>query len=403
MGTSRREKVTRCILLVMGIFAESEATGSGRVYLDWNATAPVRQVALDAWLDVMRHGWANANSLHAEGKLAAARLADARERIAASTLTRAGEWIFTSGATESIHAALYGAARARRGLRRIVSSQGEHACVRAILADLESQGCEVVRVGLSATGQWDPSEVLEACDPTSTALCTLIWANNETGAVSDVLTVAHELKARRIPLHLDAVQIPGRLPFSLSELPVNLVSISGHKFGAPKGIGALYARRAAAWTPWMLGGEQERGRRAGTSNVAGAIAMTAALEEAARSDFAGMTRLRDGFENAVQARVPGVCVLGVKGARLPNTTALCVDGVESSPLLLRLDDLGFAVSSGSACTSGRTDPSPVLLAMGLTVAQAHTTIRISMGETTTQDDLARLVAVLAEVVPDLRG
>lgn len=373
-----------------------------RIYLDWNATAPPDPASLEAWTDSMREAWANANSLHGEGKRAAARLQEARETLARRTATVAGEWVFTSGGTESIHTAIYGAVRARKGRRRIVTSQGEHACVRAILSDLESQGFEIVRVGLDAQGRWDPVEVARQCDA-DTALATLIWANNETGAVSDVRAVADLLVEKRVPLHLDAVQVPGRLPFRLDAVPVGLVSISGHKFGAPKGIGALFVRRATPWARWMLGGEQERGRRAGTSNVAGAAAMAVALEQACERDPVAMGRLRDAFERRLREGVPGILVVSEGAERLPNTSALSVEGVESSPLLLRLDDRGFAVSSGSACTSGRTDPSPVLLAMGLSPAQAHATIRVSLGPTTTAAQLERFADILIEEIPRLRG
>lgn len=392
----------RCILPVMENLDQMASEGSDRLYLDWNATAPTRTCAKDVWIDCLEDGWANANSLHQEGKRASARLDAARQTLAETTNTQPGEWVFTSGATESIHAALYGAANARGGKRRIVTSQGEHACTRAVLADLEEQGYEIHEVGLSRSGQWDPFEVLLACDPALTVCATLIWANNETGAVSPVEEIAVQLRKRRIPLHLDAVQVPGRIPMDLGALESGMVSISGHKFGAPKGIGALHVRRGTAWAPWMLGGEQERSRRAGTSNVAGAVAMAAAFAEAARVDFSAIASRRDRFESALQSAVPGILVLGQGTPRLPNTSALSVEGVESSPLLLRLDDRGIAVSSGSACTSGRTDPSPVLLAMGLTPAQAHATIRVSIGETTTDADLDRLVAVLAQEIPALR-
>ena len=392
----------RCILPVMENLDQIASEGSDRLYLDWNATAPIRTCAKDVWIDSLEHDWANANSLHQEGKRAAARLDAARQTLAETTNTQPGEWIFTSGATESIHAALYGAANARGGKRRIVTSQGEHACTRAVLADLEEQGYEIHEVGLSRSGQWDPFEVLLACDPALTVCASLIWANNETGAVSPVEEVAAQLRKRRIPLHLDAVQVPGRIPMDLGALEAGLVSISGHKFGAPKGIGALHVRRGTAWAPWMLGGEQERSRRAGTSNAAGAAAMAAAFAEAASTNVVEIAARRDRFERALATAVPGVLVLGQGTPRLPNTSALSVDGVESSPLLLRLDDRGIAVSSGSACTSGRTDPSPVLLAMGLTPAQAHATIRVSIGEATTDADLDRLVAVLAQEIPALR-
>lgn len=374
----------------------------GRVYLDWNATSPPRGEAMDALDACLRAAWANANSLHVEGKAAARRLDEARSALARSTATSPGEWIFTSGGTESIHTAIYGAARARKGRKRIVTSKGEHASTRAVLEDLEAQGFEIVRVGLDEQGRWDPVEVARCCDA-NTALVSLIWANNETGAVSDVQMAAELLLERRVPLHLDAVQVPGRIPFRLDELPVGLLSLSGHKFGSAKGIGALFVRKATPWSRWMLGGEQERGRRAGTSNVAGAVSMGVALELAVSDDFARMGQLRDGFEQALLGRVPDLHVLGSGVERLPNTSALVVDGVESSALLLRLDDRGFAISSGSACTSGRTDPSPVLLAMGLGDAQAHATIRVSFGPTTSERDLGRLGEVLAEEIPGLRG
>lgn len=384
----------------MGKNETPSADLDGRVYLDWNATARPDPVALEVWMECVREGWANASSLHAEGQRAAERLREARATLARATGASAGEWVFTSGGTESIHAAIHGALRARPGRRRVVASAGEHACVRAILATLEESGVEVVRAGLDSEGRWDPREVAGLCDA-STALATLVWANNETGAVSDVATAAALLAERRVPLHLDAVQVPGRLPLRLDSLAVAMVSISGHKFGAPKGIGALYVRRATPWRAWMEG-EQERGRRGGTSNVAGASAMAVALERACGRDASAMARLRDGFERMVLERVPGTLVVSGGAARLPNTSLIVLDGVESAAALLRLDDRGFAVSSGSACTAGRTDPSPVLLAMGLSDAQAHRGLRVSIGPDTRESDLERLAEVLAEEVPRLR-
>lgn len=382
----------------MGLFSQTPQ----RVYLDWNATAPLLPAARDAWMQAAETAWANANSLHAEGKAAGRVLEEARERIAALTGGAAGEWIFTSGGTESIHAALYGCVSARGARRRIVSSQGEHASTRAILDDLQSRGFEVVRVGLSAEGHWDPDEVLAASDPACTAMVSLIWAHNETGAISDVGSVAARLRERKIPLHLDAVQVPGRSPFDLSLLPAALVSVSGHKFGAPKGIGGLFVRRATPWRRWMLGGEQERGRRSGTSNVAGAHAMATALAEAVSTDVAALARRRDAFESRLEATIPGMVRIG-GGLRLPQTSLVCFDGVDSAPLLLRLDDRGIAVSSGSACTSGRTDPSPTLLAMGLSAARAHGALRVSFGPATAPRALEHLASVLADEVAALRA
>ncbi|MCB9496257.1 MAG: cysteine desulfurase [Fibrobacteria bacterium] len=388
----------------MGKISEGARFGlePGRIYLDWNATAPLRASAREAWLEAGAVGWANANSLHREGRIAAEFLTRARETFASTTGTSPGEWVFTSGATESIHAAILGCAAARPTRRRIVTSLGEHAVVRSVLAGLEGQGWEIVRVGLGPDGAWSAQEVLDASHPETTGMVSLIWASNETGAVSEVEEVAKELRRRRIPLHLDAVQVPGRIPFGLSVVPATFASLSGHKFGAPKGVGALFIRRAAPWTRWMAGGEQERGRRGGTSNVAGIHSMATALAEAVVADVSAWNPLRDDFESRVLARVPGSHRVG-GGVRLPQTSALRFDGVESSALLLRLDDLGIAVSSGSACTSGRTDPSPVLLGMGLTSGQAHQTIRVSFGDGTIPSDLDLLLDRLVQEVPALRG
>jgi cysteine desulfurase len=374
-----------------------------RFYLDWNATSPVWPEAIEAVAESLREGWGNASSLHQEGRRAADRAALAREALAEWTRSRALEWILTSGGTESIHAAILGAVAARPGKNRIVTSQGEHSCTMGVVDELEKNGCEVVRVGLSALGAWDPSEVLDAADPDRTAVVSLIWANNETGVVSPVRDLARELKVRRIPLHLDAVQCFGRVPVDLSTIPVSMVSLSAHKFGGPKGIGALFVRQGTAWSRWMQGGNQERARRGGTVNVPGAAGMRAAIGKARTVDLERIRRGRDHLEKTVLSRIPGCRVVGGCVERLPNTSCLCLPGCDSSTLLDRLDARGYAVASGSACTTGVADPSHVLLAMGMSPEDAHATIRISTGFATDFDQMGAFADVLAQEADSVRA
>lgn len=374
-----------------------------RLYLDWNATSPVWPQAVEAAADSMRGSWGNASSLHEEGRKASETASRAREALAEWTRSRTLEWILTSGGTESIHAAIHGTVAARPGRRRIVTSRGEHSCTLGVVAELERRGCEVVRVGLDDRGAWDPREVLAAADPAQTALVSLIWANNETGVVSPVDDLARELKARRIPLHLDAVQCFGRIPVDLARVPASMVSLSGHKFGSPKGIGALFVRQGTPWSRWMQGGNQERARRGGTVNAPGAAGMRAAVEAARTVDVDRIRRGRETLEERILERLPGCRLVGAGAERLPNTTCLCLPGCDSSTLLDRLDARGFAVASGSACTTGVADPSHVLLAMGMTPEDAHATIRISTGHATDFDALEAFVEVLAAEAAAVRA
>jgi cysteine desulfurase len=374
-----------------------------RVYLDWNATAPVWPEAVEAVAQAMQMCWGNASSLHEEGRKAGQIANTARETLAGWTRSRALEWILTSGGTESIHTAIHGAVRARKEKRRIVTSQGDHSCTLGVVGELEKQGFEVVRVGLRPNGAWDPDEVLAAADPACTALVSLIWANNETGVISPVQDLSRELKARRIPLHLDAVQCFGRIAVDLSTVPVAMVSLSAHKFGGPKGMGALFVRQGTAWTRWMQGGNQERSRRGGTVNVPGAAGMAAAIEQTKSADIDKIRRIRDRMEVAILERIPDARIVGGEADRLPNTSCVCIPGCDSSTLLDRLDVRGYAVASGSACTTGVADPSHVLLAMGMAPEDAHASIRISIGCMTDSDVMSEFVESVGMEVSAVRG
>lgn len=374
-----------------------------RTYLDWNATAPPWPEAVEAVSRALREDWGNASSLHEEGRRAAEIVQEAHQALADWTNTRPIEWILTSGGTESIHAAILGCAASRGERRRIVTSAGEHACVLGVASVLERQGWEIVRVGLRPDGTWDPEEVLDACDPATTALASLIWANNETGAISDVGAVASRLRMRHVPLHLDAVQCFGRIPVDLADVPASFVSLSAHKFGAPKGIGALFVRQGAPWTRWMQGGGQERSRRGGTINAPGAAGLVAAIAEVRGFDWTEISSAREDMEHCILDSIPEARVLAANARRLPNTTSLVVPGADSSTLLSRLDSEGFAVSSGSACSTGRPEPSHVLLAMGLSPQDAHCVLRVSMGRTTTRAELESFSAAVARGAESIRA
>jgi cysteine desulfurase len=374
-----------------------------RVYLDWNATSPPCPEALDAVTRAMREDWGNASSLHEEGRRAADSADIARRILAEWTHSRAIEWILTSGGTESVHAAVLGCARARGNRRRLVISAGEHSCTLGVAGVLEEDGWEVVRVPLRGDGTWDPIDVLEACDPAVTALASLIWANNETGAISDAAAVATQLRRRRIPLHLDAVQCFGRIPVDLSIVPASFVSLSAHKFGGPKGIGALFARQGTPWARWMQGGNQERSRRGGTVNGPGAAGLAAAAEVAHGRGWTEIVSCRDALEIGILDGIPGARILATNALRLPNTSCVVLPGADSATLLDRLDARGFAVASGSACTTGIAEPSHVLLAMGIPAEDAHATIRVSMGPSTRMEEILRFIPVLSQEVAAVRA
>ena len=374
-----------------------------RRYLDWNATAIPDPRVIEGLREAFASAWGNASSLHADGRRAAEQADTAREELAGWTSSRPQEWILTSGSTEALHTGILGTWLARSPARRIVSSQGEHEAVLEALSLAERLGAETFRVPLDGQGCWDPEAVLRACDA-DTALVALIWAGNETGAVSDVQALAEELSRREIPLLLDATQAFGRLPVDLSRLSANLITVSGHKIGGPKGIGALFVRSGTPWLPWMRGGGQERGRRGGTTNAPGAAGFAEAIRivraRGIPSDWAAQ---RTRFEALLQERLPEVQIASAEAERLPNTTCALIPGVDSQSLLNRLDALGFAVSSGSACSSGRTEPSHVLTAMGIPDALAHGALRISTGPATPWEDLAALLDVLPREAARIRS
>jgi len=377
------------------------------IYWDYNAAAPLRpEVARALARAFTEGGFGNPSSVHHAGREARGRLDSARARVARVLGCEPKEVCFTGSGSEADALALKGAFLARRdpNRRRIVSSALEHPAVLAALTQLEKQGAEVVRLKPGADGLVRAEAVLDALTP-ETALCSLMWANNETGVVQPVAEVARTCRQRGILFHTDAVQVAGKLPLSLREVDADLLALSAHKFGGPAGAGALVVRKGVdvqALTP----GHQEAGRRGGTQNVPYAEALALALELAQADQEASSARvgvLRDTFEREVLASLPDVTVNGAGAPRVPNTSNLHIHGADGEALLIALDLEGICVSSGAACASGTLTPSHVLTSMGLTPAQAHASLRFSLGPGTTEAEVERVVAALRTHVPRARA
>ncbi|WNG48696.1 cysteine desulfurase [Archangium minus] len=377
------------------------------IYWDHNAAAPVRpEVATLLSRAFSEGGWGNASSVHRSGREARGRLDAARARVARVLGCEPKEVCFTSSGSESDALALKGAWLARKEprRRRVVTSTIEHPAVLAALKQLEAQGAEVVRVSPGRNGQVALEAMLEALTP-ETVLCSLMWANNETGVVQPVAELSRACRQRGILFHTDAVQAAGKLPTHLREVDADLLTLSAHKFGGPAGAGVLVVRKGVevqALTP----GHQEAGLRGGTQNVPYAEALALALElahEEQPTHAARVQTLRDTFEYEVRSRLADVTVNGEGALRVPNTSNLCFHGADGEALLIALDLEGICVSSGAACASGTLTPSHVLLAMGLTPAQAHGALRFSLGPTTTEAEVLRVVEALTTHVPRARA
>jgi len=376
------------------------------IYWDHNAAAPVRpQVATLLARAFSEGGWGNASSVHRSGREARGRLDAARARVARVLGCEPKEVCFTGSGSEADALALKGTWLARKEpkRRRVVTSTLEHPAVLAALKQLEALGAEVVRVRSGRDGRVPLEALLDALTP-ETLLCSLMWANNETGVVQPAAEVSRACRQRGILFHTDAVQAVGKLPTHLREVDADLLALSAHKFGGPAGAGVLVVRKGVevqALTP----GHQEAGLRGGTQNIPYAEALALALELAHAEQPAHAARvqgLRDTFEREVRAHLPDVTVNG-EAARVPNTSNLCFHGADGEALLIALDLEGICASSGAACASGTLTPSHVLLAMGLTPAQAHGSLRFSLGPETTEADVARVVEALVTHVPRARA
>jgi cysteine desulfurase len=375
-----------------------------RVYVDYNATTPVDPEVLAVMRPWLETSFGNPSSIHFAGREAHSAIDRARVAVAALLNASASEVVFTSGGTEADCLALFGVLRAVSAPRRhLVVSAVEHPAVLRAAEELEREGVEVTRVAVDRDGAVDLDRLEAALRP-ETALVSVMLANNETGALEPVQEVVWRAKARGILVHCDAVQAVGRIPVDVQRLGVDLLSLSGHKIGAPKGVGALYIRRKVDVAPQLVGGGQEWGRRGGTENVPGIVALGAAAE-IARRDLVTLpgrlAALRNRLEGEILARIAGVRV-NTPSRRLCNTLSITLDGVEGQSMLFHLDLAGIAASTGSACASGSQAPSHVLLAMGRSPEEAQASLRFSFGRQSTDADVDAVVEALPGIVARVR-
>jgi cysteine desulfurase len=372
-------------------------------YFDHNATTPVAPAVLDEMRMCLSEVYGNASSIHYFGQAAKERLETARRRVAAMLGVNAKEVVkeivFLSGGTEADNLAILGSVRAsQRTTRHVITNAIEHPAVLNTCAQLEREGVKVDYLGVGSSGVVDPDDVRRAIR-SDTVLITIMHANNELGTLQPIREIGAIAAEAGVCFHSDGVQAAGRIPVCVDDLGVDLYSISSHKFYGPKGAGALFVRKGIALAPILFGGHHERDRRAGTENVPVLSAMGVAAHTLPASDLAP---LRDHLEKGILDRVPDARINCASSPRIPNTSNICFDFIEGEPLVIALDLRGFAISSGSACSSGAVEPSHVLRAIGLSAAQARSSVRISLGASNTVEQVDALVEAIAESVAHLR-
>lgn len=376
------------------------------VYVDNAATTAMSDTAIKAMTPYLKEVYGNPSSLHTVGQVAKEALEKFRAEIAQCLNCDAREVYFTSGGSEADNQAIRSAAAngARKGKKHIVTTAFEHHAVLHTLKKLEKEGFEVTYLPVHADGLITASEVEAAIRP-DTALVTVMYANNEVGTILPIREIGEVCRKAQVVFHTDAVQAVGHIPVDVQADNIDMLSLSAHKFHGPKGVGALYCRRGIVLNTFVDGGAQERGKRAGTENIAGIAAMAAALKEACANmekTSKYLTDLRDGIIDGL-LKIPHSKLNGDRAKRLPSNVNMCFEGIEGEGLLLHLDARGICASSGSACTSGSLDPSHVLLALGLPHEVAHGSLRISLSEGNTQKDVEAILKAVPEVVEYLRN
>ena len=374
------------------------------IYLDNNATTRVADEVFEEIKPYFCDQYGNPSSMHVFGGQVGIKIQQARERVAGLLGCNPGEIIFTGCGTESDNTAIQGTLAAYPNKRKIITTRVEHPAVLAVCRELENRGYTVVELSVDREGQLDLNELDAELDE-DTALVTVMYANNETGVIFPIEEIAKRVSARGSVFHTDAVQAVGKIPIKLAQSDIDLLSLSGHKLHAPKGVGVLYVRKGTRLTPFMLGGHQEHGRRAGTENVPGIIGLGKACE-LAQSAFdvenEQVKALRDTLETTLMTTCQGAMLNGIKDKRLPNTTNISFEFVEGEAILLMLNQFGVCASSGSACTSGALEPSHVLRAMGVPFTAAHGSIRFSLSRYTTQAEVDLVAEKLPPIINRLR-
>ena len=377
-----------------------------KIYADNAATTKMSRTAIEAMLPYMSEIYGNPSSLHSEGQAAAEALADARERIANRLGCSAREIIFTSGGSEADNQAIVTAARLgeKKGKKHIISTAFEHHAVLHALEALEKQGFEVTYLPINDNGIVKVEDIKNAIRP-ETCLVTVMYANNEIGTIQPIAEIGAVCRDAGVLFHTDAVQAAGHLEINVEEEKIDMLSLSAHKFHGPKGIGVLYAKKGIILQNLIYGGAQERGKRAGTENIPAIMGMAAAFDDACdkiAENSEKLTKMRNRLIEGL-CEIPHSILNGDADKRLPGNVNVCFEGIEGESLLLLLDDKGIAASSGSACTSGSLDPSHVLLALGRPHEVAHGSLRLSLCEENTDEEIEYIIESVKDVVSLLRG
>ncbi len=367
------------------------------IYLDHNAGAPIRPEVRGAIAALLDGGAANPSSVHRSGQTARRLLERARGQVAALIGAAPAQIVLCSGGTEANNFAIESSVRSRNGCRRVITSTIEHSSILKPLERLEAEGLEIIRVASDREGRLNPAAIIPLIDQT-TALVTLGLANSEVGTIQDLAPLAGSIRSAGAVFHIDAAQAVGRIAVDASELECDLMTVSGHKLGAPAGIGALFVRDPSVIAPFIRGGPQERGLRAGTPNLIGAVGFGAAAaiaRERLGEESAGMATLRDLLLSGLTAAIPGLAVNSPRDGVLPNTLNLGFPGVLGETMLIALDLEGVEVSMGSACAAGAVEPSHVLIAMGHSASAARSSLRISLGYSSTLREVQEACAIIA--------
>ncbi|NTU41547.1 MAG: cysteine desulfurase NifS [Nitrospirales bacterium] len=375
------------------------------LYLDNNATTAVAPEVLDEMLPYFRDLYGNPSSMHTFGGQLHRKVEEARSRVASLIGADPEEIIFTSCGTESDNTALMSCLESQPAKRHIITSKVEHPAVLNFCRHMARKGYRITYLSVDNKGKLDMDAFRKSIDE-DTAVVSLMYANNETGVIFPIQEIGQILSDRGIPFHSDAVQAVGKIPIDLKKLPVDIISLSGHKLHAPKGIGVLYVRKGLRFSTYLIGGHQEKGRRAGTENVASIIGLGKACELASqdlRTEIIHLRTLRDRLEKTLLEQCPDALVNGDTVHRLPNTTNLSFQYVEGEAILLRMDEYGICASSGSACSSGSLQPSHVLRAMGVPFTAIHGSIRFSLSRYTTEKEINRVIEILPGIIKELRS
>ena len=375
------------------------------VYVDNNATSRIAPEVLDAMMPYLTERYGNPSSMHSFGGTVGLDIKDARTKVAALIGAAPDEIVFTSCGSESDSTAIWAALNSYPNKKHIVTTRVEHPAVKNLCETLTKRGYRVTFVRVDGEGRLDIDQLKRHLS-NDTALVSVMWANNETGVIFPIREIGELVRDKGIVFHTDAVQVAGKIPVDVKADNVDMLSMSGHKIHAPKGVGVLYVRKGTKFSPFLIGGHQEHGRRGGTENVASIIGLGKACELARNhftKDMVRVQQLRDKLESVLLEKVPHAFVNGDRENRLPNTTSIAFEYVEGESILLMLNEYGICASSGSACTSGSLEPSHVLRAMGVPFTAAHGSIRFSLSTYNTEEDIDFIIEKMPPIIERLRS